>query len=93
MRTSRFAMGGASHQRGSLCHADHPSLKRQAEAFSLAFVLLGGRRAANGFLDAVNQDLMCKPRQRAGTSVLGLVQVVRVLRRVALTPAYPAIRP
>jgi hypothetical protein len=69
-----------------------PGFERQSQAYSLAFLLLGGRRAANGFLDSVNTDLLCVPRERAGSSLLGLVEVVRVLRREALRLAQSANR-
>jgi hypothetical protein len=67
-------------------------LKRRAEAFSLAFVLLGGRRAANGYLDTEHPGLACSPRQRADASPLGLIEVARVLRRDALTGMPPEWR-
>jgi len=85
-------MRSASHSRGDERVADRSGLKRQSEAFNLAFLLLGGRRAANDFLDGVNSDLQCSLRRHAGTSVLGLVEVVRVLRRAALTAAHSALR-
>lgn len=81
-----------AHGRRGRDESDRPSLKRQSEVFGLAFVLLGGRRAANGFLDTVNEDLRCRPRHRAGTSVLGLVEVVRVLRRAALKSAHSTVQ-
>lgn len=68
---------------------DRAARKRGAEAFDLAFLLLGGRRAANGFLDSVHPGLAEMPRARVAASPLGLVEVVRVLRREALNPAAP----
>lgn len=76
-----------ARQRPDLAGGDHLALRRRADAFSLAFVLLGGRRAANSFLDSEHRSLAGVPRTRAGTSALGLVEVVRVLRREALASA------
>jgi len=73
--------------RAGSCAGDGPSLKRRSDAFNLAFLLLGGRRAANHFLDAMNPSLAGIPRMRADSSPLGLVEVTRVLRRAALDAA------
>ena len=77
---ARRAQPGRGGTVGTDCHA----LKRRSEAFDLAFLLLGGRRAANSFLDTPNPGLSGIPRMRADTSALGLIEVVRVLRRHAL---------
>lgn len=70
--------------RTGLVKPDRPGSRRCAEAFSLAFLLLGGRRAANGYLDKAHPSLACNPRQRADASALGLIEVARLIRRDAL---------
>lgn len=75
-----------------LFHDEHAvtttaALKRGAEAFDIAFVLLGGRRAANDYLDTTHPGLGGVPRERSNQSALGLIEVVRVMRRDALIAA------
>jgi len=83
----RARASSPGYLRAKSCVGDVPSLKRRCEAFNLAFLLLGGRRAANHFLDAMNPSLAGVPRMRADSSPLGLVEVTRVLRRAALDAA------
>jgi hypothetical protein len=72
--------------------ADPHVVGRRSEAFNLAFLLLGGRRAANGYLDSEHPSLGCIPRKRAGGSALGLIEVARVLRRDAMNLLSPTVR-
>ena len=76
-RAGRVALVGFDH---TACRDGH----RRAAAFSLAFLLLGGRRAANLYLDTLHPGLASLPRQRAGGSALGLIEVSRKLRRDAM---------
>ena len=84
---------GAAFSRSGRALADPEALKRRWDAFNLAFLLLGGRQAANRFLDAMHPSLAGTPRMRAGASGLGLIEVARVLRREALKAAPPARLP
>lgn len=93
MRATRGTSRPGAVAHGSSGISDPQALKRRSEAFNLAFVLLGGRRAANGFLDSVHPGMIDVPRQRVGASELGLIEVVRVLRRQALRAAPLEIQP
>lgn len=91
MRPLRASPRSTPHSRNIKWTA-RPVLQRQFEEYTLAFLLLGGRKATRDFLDAFNRDLRGLSRERAGKSVLGLVEVVRVLRRQALHIAQSAAR-
>lgn len=93
MRAARGTNRPGAVAHGSSGISDPQALKRRSEAFNLAFVLLGGRRAANGFLDSVHPGMIDVPRTRVGASDLGLIEVVRVLRRQALNATPSEIRP
>lgn len=64
--------------------ANHAAWRRRSEPYDLAFLLLGGSRAARGFLENENAGLSQAPVMAAMKSSLGLVEVTRVLRRMAL---------
>jgi len=57
--------------------------ERRAQVVDLAFLLLGGRKAASMFLSTRHPDLGGVPSTIAMSSQWGLVEVVRVMRRHA----------
>lgn len=75
-------LAGSTHV--GLTEDDVQARKRRSDAFNLAFVLLGGRRAANDYLDTMHSRLDGIPRQRAQASAWGLIEAVRVMRRDAM---------
>lgn len=93
MKGMRNTARPAGPMRATMHKADGLVLKRRAEAFSLAFLLLGGRRAANGYLDTEHPGLACSPRHRADASLLGLIEVARVIRRDAMNRLPAEFRP
>lgn len=64
--------------------ANHEAWRRRSELHHLAFLLLGGSRAARGFLGSDHAGLSQTPVVAAMKSSLGLIEATRVLRREAL---------
>lgn len=64
--------------------ANHEAWRRRSELYDLAFLLLGGSRAARGFLGNDHAGLSQAPVEAALKSPLGLTEATRVLRREAL---------
>jgi len=63
--------------------ANREAWQRRSELYDLAFLLLGGSRAARGFLGNDHAGLSQAPVVIAMKSSLGLVEVTRALRREA----------
>jgi len=84
MRRVRFALRrGAVH--GDAALRENPAARRRkSELYDIAFLLLGGRRAAQAFLYEDHPVLDRKPFLAAMASPLGLIEAVYVLRREAL---------
>ncbi|SFG03326.1 hypothetical protein SAMN05518801_1063 [Novosphingobium sp. CF614] len=71
------------------CPRDSDHCRRRDEVSRLAFLLLGGRRAAYDFLNTPCAGLAGMPLKIAMTSALGQLQVSLLIRRLAIKPHSP----